>query len=274
MNYLDMTNTVYELAKKCKDSSDKEVTMIMRRQGGLSVPFAVNIKGTQFQENVSALVSEIDIRYPLMANDLRRHLSQYSGNPIQHQESIDTIIDYLIEVEGRFANRPRKIFISHKSEDSAFATELIKLLRLYIGLDPSLIFCSSVPGYEIDLGKKFFPEIKKQFDENEVLVIIIHSPRYYQSSICLNEMGAAWIMDAEHYSFLTADCDFSQLKGVIEDKEIAIKVNASDAKSRMNAFLQKVLQFLGMPECDYTDHRVLSRWEDDRDAFLSAVSKI
>ena len=180
----------------------------------------------------------------------------------------------MISVESQFTNRPRKIFISHKSDDAAFAEELIKLLRLYIGSDTNLVFCSSVPGYEIDLGKRIFPEIKKHFDEYELLTIIIHSPKYYLSPVCLNEMGATWILETEHYSFLTADCDFNHLKGVIDDKEMAIKVNSSDAKNRMNAFLQIVLRFLGLPELDFSDHRVLSRWEEDRDSFLSAVCKL
>ena len=247
-----MTNHIYELAIKCKEASDKKVHIIMQQQGLKRVPYGINIDGNQFQESVLSLASEIENKYPLLASELK----------------------HLIFVEGQLINRPRKIFISHKSDDAAFAEELIKLLRFYIGSDTNLIFCSSVPGYEIDLGKRIFTEIKKQFDEYELLTIIIHSPKYYHSPVCLNEMGAAWILETEHYSFLTPDCDFDLLKGVIDDKEVAIKVNSSDAKNRMNAFLQMVLRFLGLPELDFSDHRVLSRWEEDRDAFLSAVCNL
>ena len=269
-----MTNHIYELAMKCKEASDKNVHIIMKQQGPKREPLSIMVDGYQFQESVLSLASAISEKYQSQASELKRHLSLYEENRFLHQGAIDAFISCLISIEDRIVNRPRKVFISHKSEDSFFATELIRLLRLYIGAETDLFFCSSVPGYEIDLGKRFLPEIKKQFNEYELLTIIIHSPRYYQSPVCLNEMGASWILETEHYSFLTADCDFNLLKGVIDDKEVAIKVNSSDAKNRMNAFLQMVLRFLGLPELDFSDHRVLSRWEEDRDAFLSAVCKL
>lgn len=269
-----MNNQIYDLARKCKESSDKTVRIVLRQQGQKTVPCGVSISGGQFRESVQSLASLISFKYPLIADDLMRHLKQYKDNVLLHQGAIDAIIDCLISVEGRSAQAPKKIFISHKSEDAAFATELSKLLRLYVGSELNCIFCSSIPGYEIDLCKRVFPEIKKQFNEYELLTIFIHSPRYYLSPVCMNEMGAAWILETEHYSFLTADCDFNSLKGVINDKEIAIKVNSPDAKSRMNAFLQKVLLFMNLRELDFSDHHMLSRWEDDRDSFLSAVCKL
>lgn len=267
-------NPIYELAIKCKEVSDKDVHIIMQQRGQKRVPYGIKIDGNQFQESVLSLASAMSEKYPSQASDLKHHLSQYEENYFLHQGAIDAIVCFLIAAERKYINRPRKLFISHKSDDSAFANELIKLLRLYTGSDTNLFFCSSVPGYEIDLGKRIFPEIKKQFDEYELLTIIIHSPKYYQSPVCLNEMGASWILETEHYSFLTADCDFSDLKGVIDDREIAVKVDAPDAKNRMNTFIQKILEFLNLPLCDFSNHRVLSRWEEDRDSFLSAVCRL
>jgi hypothetical protein len=163
---------------------------------------------------------------------------------------------------------PPKIFISHKSEDEAFVKALVKLLRLYIGSEAEKIFCSSVPTYKIGIGKEIFPEIESQFEGNDIFMIIVHSPRYYQSSVCLNEMGAAWIQDTECYSFLTADCEYDDLDGVIDNKFISIKVNAKDATDRMNEFMGEVLDFFNMPKPDFS---TLSQWETDRDEFLKEV---
>lgn len=167
--------------------------------------------------------------------------------------------------------RPPKIFISHKSEDEAFVKALVKLIRLYIGSESDKIFCSSVPNYKIGIGKDIYPEIKAQFEEYEVFMIIIHSPRYYDSSICLNEMGAAWIQNKECYSFLTADCEYNDLKGVIDNKTISIKVNAKDATDRMNEFISKVLYFFNLPQLELP---VFSQWETDRNEFLKEVCKL
>lgn len=168
-------------------------------------------------------------------------------------------------------SRPPKIFISHKSEDEAFVKALVKLLRLYIGSETEKIFCSSVPTYKIGIGKEIFPEIKFQFEGNDIFMIIVHSPRYYQSSVCLNEMGAAWIQDTECYSFLTADCEYDDMKGVIDSKFISIKVNAEDATDRMNEFIYKVLNFFNLPQLKLS---VFSRWESDRNEFLKEVCKL
>lgn len=166
--------------------------------------------------------------------------------------------------------RPPKIFISHKTEDMDFVNALVNLLRLYIGSDGDKIFCSSVPNYRIGLSKDIYPEIKAQFEKNDVFMIIIHSPRYYQSPICLNEMGAAWIQSTECCSFLTSDCGYDDLRGVIDKNYISIKVNAMDAKDRMNEFIGKVLDFFKLPKPDFSS---FSQWEKDRDTFLNEVCK-
>lgn len=167
--------------------------------------------------------------------------------------------------------RSPKIFISHKSEDEDFVKALVKLLRLKIGSEKEKIFCSSVDNYKIGIGKKIFPEIKFQFEKYDVFMIIIHSPRYYESPICLNEMGAAWIQNTECYSFLTADCEYDDLKGVVDNKIISIKVNAKDAKDRMNEFMGKVLDFFNLNKPDFS---TLSQWESDRDEFLKQVCNL
>ena len=166
--------------------------------------------------------------------------------------------------------RSPKIFISHKSEDEAFVKALVNLLRLYIGSEGEKIFCSSVSNYKIGIGKDIYPVIKSQFEEYDVFMIIVHSPRYYQSPICLNEMGAAWIQNTECCSFLTADCEYGDLKGVIDKKYISIKVNAKDANERMNEFMGIVLDFFNIPNPDFS---TFSQWETDRNEFLKTVCK-
>ena len=182
-----------------------------------------------------------------------------------------SILDSLYIVESNKGNKCKKIFISHKSEDEPFVNALVNLLRLYIGSDSEKIFCSSISNYKIGIGKEIYPTIKSQFEDYEVLTIIIHSPRYYQSSVCLNEMGAAWIMNTECYSFLTADCKYEDLKGTIDDRFISIKVNAKDAEDRMNEFICKIMDFFNLSRPDLPK---LSQWEKDRNEFLKTVCNL
>ena len=227
--------------------------------------------------NTNELITVANTLYPLIQNDYPL-LSSTISNVARRLIEDGTINAFffgdmrtsLKVLKEKYCRAP-KIFISHKSEDEAFVKALVKLLRLYIGSEPEKIFCSSVPTYKIGIGKEIFPEIKSQFEGNDVFMIIVHSPRYYQSSVCLNEMGAAWIQDTECYSFLTADCKYDDLQGVIDDKYISLKVNAKDAKDRMNEFMGKVLDFFNIPKPDFS---TFSQWESDRNEFLKEVCKL
>lgn len=222
------------------------------------------------KEIVKKLYPLISDDYPLLRDILSKAETKLIENGIINAFFFGDIRTSLKILKENYS-RPPKIFISHKSEDEAFVKALVKLLRLYIGSETEKIFCSSVPTYKIGIGKEIFPEIKFQFEGNDIFMIIVHSPRYYQSSVCLNEMGAAWIQDTECYSFLTADCEYDDMKGVIDSKFISIKVNAEDATDRMNEFIYKVLNFFNLPQLELS---VFSRWESDRNEFLKEVCKL
>lgn len=207
---------------------------------GLSVISQMRIKSyspagpntMKLKEIVRELFPLVADDYPLLSEVLSKSVTRIIENGGINPFFFGDIRTSLKILKGIYC-RPPKIFISHKSEDVGFVNALVNLLRLYIGSDEDKIFCSSVPNYKIGLGKDIYPEIKAQFEKHDVFMIIIHSPRYYQSSVCLNEMGAAWIQSTECCSFLTSDCDFNDLRGVIDKNYISIKVNA-DACERPN----------------------------------------
>ena len=245
---------------------------------GLSIISLMKIKSdslagsntNKLKETIKRLFPLISHDCPLISDILRNAEHRLVENRMINAFSFGDIRTSLKVLKDNYC-RPPKIFISHKSEDEDFVKALVKLLRLYIGSESDKIFCSSVPNYKIGIGKDIYPEIKAQFDKHEVFMIIIHSPRYYDSSICLNEMGAAWIQNKECYSFLTVDCEYNDLKGVIDNKTISIKVNAKDATDRMNEFISKVLNFFNLPQLELP---VFSQWETDRNEFLKEVCKL
>lgn len=254
--------------KQIKELIDEGLSTISKMEIWSNTPAGPNTN--KLKEIVKSLCPLISGDYPLLRDILSKAETRLIENGIINAFFFGDIRTSLKILKDNYSHPP-KIFISHKSEDEAFVKALVKLLRLYIGSEAEKIFCSSVPTYKIGIGKEIFPEIKSQFDGNYVFMIIVHSPRYYQSSVCLNEMGAAWIQDTECYSFLTADCEYDDLKGVIDRKYISIKVNAKDAKDRMNEFMGKVLDFFNMPKPDLS---TLSQWETDRDEFLKEVCKL
>lgn len=145
-----------------------------------------------------------------------------------------------------------------------FVNALVELLE-NIGFDKSNLFCSSVEGYGIALSKDIFETLRSLFNNHNLYVIFIHSPRYYKSAVSLNEMGAAWVLKTDFCSFLTTDMEFKKMTGVVNGSNISIKVDALDAPSRLTELKDNLIQMFGLPSIDET------KWERKRKAFLNQV---
>jgi len=159
------------------------------------------------------------------------------------------------------------VFISHSSKDKDFAEALVDLLES-IGFDDSNLFCTSVDGYGIGLSKDIFVTLLSLFKEYNLYVIFIHSPRYYNSPVSLNEMGAAWVLRTDFCSFLTTDMNFEMMKGVVNGNTISIKVNNDEAPSRLTELKDKLIKVFGLNEISAT------KWERKRQVFIDKVISI
>ena len=166
--------------------------------------------------------------------------------------------------------KPPKVFISHKKEDKAYADALVDMIERIVGPDDKRIFCSSVQGYGIKQSRDNMDELKAQFSQHEIFMVIIHSPRYYQSAVCLNEMGAAWVMGTRFSSFLTKDCKAEQMHGVINRENIYIDLNddSDQLEAHLNDFKNDLLDFFGKAPIDE------NRWANARRRFVNEVSSL
>lgn len=163
-----------------------------------------------------------------------------------------------------------KVFISHKKEDQAYADALVNLINFVLGADGDKIFCSSVPGYGIRLSGDILDELKSQFDNYNIFMVIIHSPRYYKSAICLNEMGASWALGTKFSSFMTKDCKYEHMHGVIGREKICVNLNDDEQtlNAHLNDFKDDLVTFFGVDNVDQ------NKWENARGRFINEVSAL
>lgn len=183
----------------------------------------------------------------------------------QYIEINSTAVQTLSEDNER--RKDPKIFISHNSEDKAYAAALVHMLMGLGVNEEKSIFCSSVPGCGVAFGESFIDAIKNQYEDFELIVLFIHSPRFYQSPVSLCEMGAAWILKNKHMSFLTKDCEFDMLKGVVLSSELAFKAGQENTYPLLNDFKDFIETTFSLPS------KSISRWDDIKNTFISAVSK-
>lgn len=88
-----------------------------------------------------------------------------------------------------------KIFISHSSRDEIIVEAFCDHILIgALSINHADIFCTSIDGMRIRSGYDWRNEIKAELSAARVVLLIV-SPAYRESEVCLNEMGAAWISD-------------------------------------------------------------------------------
>lgn len=119
-----------------------------------------------------------------------------------------------------------KIFISHSSKNKTHGDTLVDLLRS-IGVKESEIIFTSNTAYGIPVGQNIFNWLKCQITEKPFVIYLL-SEEYYQSIACLNEMGAAWIIENKHAMIFTPNFNLSSKEfqsGALDPREIGFYIN-------------------------------------------------
>ena len=190
---------------------------------------------------------------------------------LQRIDYLESKIKVSIDEDKRLRlqkDKPYKVFISHSGEDVAFVNELVKLLE-FLGVDSSeKLLCSSIEGYQIPTSEDFAEYILKKFYDYNLFVIIVHSHNYYSSPYSLNEMGAAWVLKTDFYSLLVKGFEYNDMEGVINQRKISVKVDATDAGARLNELKNKLVPLFKQQGVNE------SRWETLRDEFLEKVNTL
>jgi hypothetical protein len=153
-----------------------------------------------------------------------------------------------------------KLFISHSSKDDSVIKPFIDLIES-IGVPHDKIFYSSHPAYGVGLGENIFERLKAEL-EDDVFALFMLSENFYQSPVCLCEMGAVWIKSNKQIPILIPPFDFSGVQGVFPNS-LGFKMND---KNQLNNFKGELeLHFNLNPT-----H--ISRWEEKRDEYIVKIN--
>jgi TIR domain len=183
--------------------------------------------------------------------------------PLSKFQGVFELLDFELNSKTIKMNKFSKIFISHSSKDKEIVEELIELIEL-IGVSGKDIFCSSIHGYGIPLGDDFLERLKSELNDN-AFVIFMLSQNFYDSPICLCEMGASWIKTNKHIPVLIPPFDYSKIKGVINNTQ-GFKI---DQPLEINQLKKELENAFNLTPIDF------SKWEARRDKIITSIkSKI
>lgn len=159
-------------------------------------------------------------------------------------------------------NTPVKIFISHSSKDKPIVESFITyVLRLGCGLQPQNILCTSIESTGIKTGKDIRTYLRKQLQSCDYVFFMI-SDNYINSSICLNEMGGAWILEKSIKPFLFPKSTFSDMGWLYEISKGA-KLDNEEALDELRDELIGKYQLI--------EHPKTSDWTTQKKMFISSL---
>ena len=161
------------------------------------------------------------------------------------------------------------IFISHCGKQKAFVKALVELFES-CGFSGDNMFCSSVPGFNIDEGEDIVDTLRKKFVDYNLYVIYVLSSEFFDSSYCMNEVGAAWVLQVANSIIETRDLDEAKIDGVISKTKNRISFKNDDDDilyDKMIELRNKILVFVGLGDVSE------SNWRRYYDNFQDKINK-
>ena len=140
------------------------------------------------------------------------------------------------------------VFIIHSNRDEPVA-EAIRFGLNCVNIPDSNIYCSSIEETGTRLGNSFCDTIKKCL-QNAILVICIMSDHSVNSKYCLQEMGAAFVMDAPLIPVLVNGFNPQNMPGFIDNTRYQAAMITTVVSAEL--FLKDVCKKCGI-ECNYSD---------------------
>lgn len=217
-----------------------------------------------------SLMSEVKALLPLLPSDFKIWndlLTADLGNMSTDNNRINAFTygafaRSLDELDKLISNIPvKKIFISHSSKDKTIVEAFTNLLRLGANISHDDIFCTSIEEMKIKNGEDIRLHIQNNVNFADFAILLI-SPNYKQSEICLNEMGAVWAVDKKVRTYVLPGLQESEV-GWLIDTKAAEKINDPVALAALYDEFVKFYKLTGNTQL----------WTAQAEKFLATICK-
>ena len=151
----------------------------------------------EIQRNTFVTDSDAHVRNSRLLKDLKSRITPDNCSPSCQQT----------DKQGKYAPL---IFISHRSSDKKYGNALRDFIS-GLGVPNNRLIYTSHPLHKIPLDRNIYDYLRSNISSN-VFMIILWSNQYLESPACLNEMGAAWIVQSDYTNIYVPDFAFGNPK--------------------------------------------------------------
>ena len=229
-----MGNYIYDLVQQCINTSRTITTLRTFDCSEQKFEHKVENAST-YIKHLSHLFELIKNEYPIYYEAYRYFCNNknFSKDEYRWLVEVGSPLFLLEKEEGK--NR-RKIFISHSSKDENIVENFTKnILRLGMGISPEDIFCTSINDMDVRTGEEIKKHIKESVKYCDYVFLMI-SENYNESVVCLNEMGAAWVLEKQVKLFLLPETTIEDL-GWVYNTNIASKI---EERATLNSLYEEL----------------------------------
>lgn len=164
------------------------------------------------------------------------------------------------------ANAPM-IFLSHKSDDKKYGDALRNFI-IGLGVKNNQLIYSSHHLNKIPLGKNIYEYLRENI-HNGIFMIILWSDQYLDSPACLNEMGAAWVTQADYTNIYTPNFSFGNPKYhqcAVDTRKMGAVLNGDKhCKASMIELKKQIQSMFGLEDDEQVSQDLL-------DQFMEAIA--
>lgn len=221
MNSQDITDTI--LAMVSGGGSRAESFFIAQ---GLGAAYNSVSRASGIQKHVNAALHQAE-REDRQLDVLRAARAEYDLDDSAETES-----------EPAVAPANSRLFISHASADVKLAKAVANLLRLGTDLPRTRIVCTSLEGMGIPTGTTDYLEFLRSQISDAGLVLPLLTPAFFDSEVCLIEIGAMWGLKQPAYPLIVPPVDFARVEkllGKVQAARIDKEQGLSDLHDRIVA---------------------------------------
>ena len=119
--------------------------------------------------------------------------------------------EYSIANAEEFSHSNEKaIFISHNSSDKAYGDALRDYI-IGLGVKDEQLVYTSHPMNKIPLDVNIYDYLKQHINA-QIFMVFLWSDSYLESPACMNEMGAAWVVQADYTNIYVPSFSFGNPK--------------------------------------------------------------